>query len=60
MHEIIEQYIKEISEHQEAIEKRKKAIEALQDLCNHKMQHTGNDSHYHYYKCTICGKTDKE
>ena len=37
------------------------AIEAFQNVCNHKkedgsdsMEYEGNNSHKNYYKCTIC------
>ncbi len=42
------------------------AISALQKVCNHKYPdgksafiNSGNDSHYSYEKCEICGKEEK-
>lgn len=46
----------------ERVGKLDKAIEAFQNVCEHKhedgsdaLEHTGNDSHHTWYKCTICG-----
>lgn len=59
MKELIEKYNAEIAKHQSEIDKRKAAIKALQDLCTHTMVSDGNDSHYNYYKCSICGFKNK-
>jgi len=34
--------------------KYKKAIERIQSQCCHDLKLTGHDSHYNYYKCSIC------
>jgi hypothetical protein len=55
--------------HNVIIEDRQKvlnAISALQKVCTHKtpdgkdaFRSSGNDSHYSYEKCEICGKEEK-
>lgn len=38
--------------------KLRKAIEAMQNVCEHDWVDNGRDSHKDHYVCTICGKTD--
>ena len=58
----IEEFNVEIKKTKKKINKYNNAIEALQDICDHKnedgtdaLECIGNDSHKNHYKCTICG-----
>lgn len=44
---------------EERIKKLRAAIEALQAVCYHDYKEAGHDSHYRYFECAICGKTEK-
>lgn len=37
----------------------REAIRQLQELCDHKFERDGHDSHYDYERCKICGKTQR-
>ena len=56
-------YFKELNERftqlSESLEKVKKAIHAGQEICEHDYIRKGNDSHYDYYTCKICGHQNK-
>ena len=41
------------------ITKIRKAIEAFQEVCDHKFEPDGHDSHYNWEKCTVCGKLNR-
>lgn len=50
----------------EVLNRITEAINALQNVCDHKnpdgsgaFEYEGNDSHYDYVICSICGKTEK-
>ncbi len=36
------------------LKKIQTAIQAGQEICEHKYKHIGNDSHYDYEECEIC------
>lgn len=36
-----------------------KAIEVLQDVCDHKWASDGHDSRHNYKKCTECGRREQ-
>lgn len=36
-----------------------KYIKEKQEVCKHKWDYTGHDSHYDFYECKLCGMTDK-
>ena len=56
-------YFKELNKKEkllsESLEKVKKAIQAGQEICEHDYIRNGNDSHYDYYVCKICGHKNK-
>lgn len=41
-------------------DKIRKAIKALQDVCQHDMQHLTTTPHYRLYECTKCGHQTTE
>lgn len=61
MKEQIKKLYKEHKEVSGRLEKIERAINALQDVCEHKLDDgecafvkTGRDSHKTYYKCSVC------
>ena len=59
MHEVIENFNKEIDEHQQEIYKLRAAIKVFQDTCTHEWQNADEQfDFYHrdeYVRCTRCG-----
>ena len=62
MKETIEKLLKEKKELEKKINLIDDAVDAFQKVCDHKhpdgsdaFDISGNDSHYTYYKCEICG-----
>jgi hypothetical protein len=66
----MEEIIKKLQSEKESLINRVRKIDkfivSFMDICPHKnedgsdaMQHEGNDSHKDYYKCRICGKTER-
>ena len=39
----------------EEVQKYDKAIDALQDICDHKMKFEGHGHNFSLYRCEICG-----
>jgi|CXWK01.1.fsa_nt_gi acetylglutamate kinase len=58
MNETIKNLFKDKETFEKKIEKIDEAIEALQELCEHKWISDGHDSHKNYKKCSICGLED--
>lgn len=55
MRETIKKLNDELVHHDQEAEKRRKAIRALQDVCEHEWVDDGHDSHNNYKRCTKCG-----
>lgn len=47
------------AEAKEKLQKIRNAINAGQEICEHDYIRKGNDSHYDYYVCKICGHKNK-
>lgn len=42
-------------EAEDQLKKIRNAIKSGQEICNHKYKPAGNDSHYDYEECKVCG-----
>jgi hypothetical protein len=42
-----------------ALRALEKSIEGLQEICEHEFEPAGNDSHYYYERCRLCGTERK-
>lgn len=54
----IEKWMEEVESLKDEIQKREKAIEAAQDLCDHEFEIIGNTSHADIYQCAKCLKQE--
>lgn len=55
MRETIKKLNNELMHLDQQAEKRRKAIRALQDVCEHEWASDGHDSHHSYKTCLVCG-----
>jgi hypothetical protein len=55
MKETIDRLRTEMLSHEAEVKKRRDAIRALQEVCDHDFVPDGHDSHHEYKRCTRCG-----
>ncbi|MBI9055493.1 MAG: hypothetical protein JEY96_16845 [Bacteroidales bacterium] len=60
MRDYINKLLNDRLQHSQQIKDIDAAIEAIQNLCTHNYEKTGQDHNYTYYTCSECGHEKQE